>query len=427
MVHVAREMERTGCRLPLLIGGATTSRPHTAVKIAPARTAPVVHVLDASRAVPVVASLISPEQRACFVEQTGAEYARLRAQHGSQRARLIPIESARERRPRLDWSGYAPPRPAFLGVRTLSTDPRHEAPGPGTDFSLADLVPFIDWSPFFHTWELRGVYPAILNHEKYGEQARKLHDDARRLLDEIVTGRLLTARGVFGFFPANARGDDVELYADEARESALTRVHFLRQQIEKRDDAPNWCLADFVAPRPAGSTAAPDYLGAFAVTAGIGLRELVDLFKADHDDYRAIMAEALADRLAEAFAEFLHKRAREVWGFGHAEQLATDQLIDEQYRGIRPAPGYPACPDHTEKSTLWKLLEVERHAGIHLTENFALWPGSSVCGFYFSHPQAKYFAVGKLGRDQVEDYARRKEITVAEAERWLGPWLNEPA
>jgi len=302
--------------------------------------------------------------------------------------------------------------------------------------SLADLVPYVDWSPFFHTWELRGVFPSILQHEKYGEQARKLYDDARRLLDEMVSERLLTARGMYGFFPANRVGDDVELYTGEDRAAVLARFRFLRQQIEKGDPTPNWCLADFVAPRAADhgprtmdhgpqiTDHARDYLGAFAVTTGLGLRELVGLFRADHDDYRAIMAEALADRLAEAFAEYLHERARKDWGFGRTEGLSPEQLIEERYRGIRPAAGYPACPDHTEKRTLWQLLDVERHAGIHLTESFAMWPGSSVSGLYFSHPESKYFAVGKVGRDQVEDYARRKGLSLAETERWLGPYLG---
>jgi 5-methyltetrahydrofolate--homocysteine methyltransferase len=459
MVHVARELERTGVSLPLLIGGATTSRAHTAVKIAPARRHPVVHVLDASRAVPVVSSLLSPQQRDGFVQQIRQDYEALRAQHASQRVRLLPLETARARRPPFAWDQYAPPVPGFLGIRALASEasmpdnpgapdrPAAGTPprGPERGFSLAELVPLIDWSPFFHTWELRGVFPAILNHEKYGEQARKLYDDARELLDEIVRQRLLTARGVYGFFPANAAGDDLEVYANEGRTEVVARFHFLRQQIEKGDGSPNWCLADFVAPRP-GATDPPsppqapvvlaadapgasrDYLGAFAVTTGLGLRELVEMFRADHDDYRAIMAEALADRLAEAFAEYLHRRARADWGFGRTENLRPEQLIDEQYRGIRPAAGYPACPDHTEKRTLWQLLEVERQAGIHLTENFAMWPGSSVSGLYFSHPGSKYFAVGKLGRDQVGDYARRKGMPLGEAERWLGPHLGyDPA
>jgi 5-methyltetrahydrofolate--homocysteine methyltransferase len=298
---------------------------------------------------------------------------------------------------------------------------------------LEDLVPFIDWSPFFHTWELRGRYPSILQHEKHGEEARKLFADAQKLLEQIISEKLIEPRGVYGFFPANRIGDDVELYTDESRAQVLTTFHFLRQQIEKPDGSPNWCLADFIAPRqssspslsgqPEGCTPT-DYLGAFAVTSGHGLDELVKKFKAEHDDYNAIMAEALADRLAEAFAEYLHKRVRDEWRYGRAESLTSEQLIAEQYRGIRPAAGYPACPDHTEKGTLWKLLDVERVAGIKLTESFAMWPGSSVSGLYFAHPDSKYFAVGKLGRDQVIDYHVRKAMELAAVERWLGPYLN---
>jgi 5-methyltetrahydrofolate--homocysteine methyltransferase len=292
---------------------------------------------------------------------------------------------------------------------------------------LADLVPYIDWSPFFHTWELRGRYPAILNHEKHGEEARKLFAEAQELLQKMVSGKLIEPRGVYGFFPANRVGDDVELYTDESRKQVLHTFHFLRQQIEKTDGTPNWCLADFIAPAPRSSTLDPrpsDYLGAFAVTSGHGLKDLVEKFKKDHDDYNAIMAEALADRLAEAFAEFLHKRVREEWGYGKKETLAPEDLIEEKYRGIRPAAGYPACPDHTEKQILWQLLDAEKNSGIKLTESFAMWPGSSVSGLYFAHPESKYFAVGKLGRDQLLDYHLRKGMTLQEAERWLGTYLN---
>jgi 5-methyltetrahydrofolate--homocysteine methyltransferase len=297
---------------------------------------------------------------------------------------------------------------------------------------LTDLVPFIDWSPFFHTWELRGVYPKILQHEKHGGEARKLFADAQELLEKIVAGKLIEPRGAYGFFPANRVGDDMELYTDESRTKVLTTFHFLRQQIVKEDGTPNWCLADFVAPRnsqPSTLNSQPsDHLGAFAVTSGHGLDELVKKFKADHDDYNAIMAEALADRLAEAFAEFLHQRVREEWGYGKAEKLTTEDLIEEKYRGIRPAAGYPACPDHTEKGILWKLLDAEKRAGIKLTESFAMWPGSSVSGLYFAHPESKYFAVGKLGRDQLLDYHVRKGMTLPEVEKWLGHYLNyEPA
>jgi 5-methyltetrahydrofolate--homocysteine methyltransferase len=408
MQHVAREMERQGFKLPLLIGGATTSRAHTAVKISPHYTEPVVHVLDASRAVPVVSSLISNELKPAFVQQLRADYEKLRATHAGPQAKLVSIGEARARAPKLDWNKTDIPQPEFLGARTLD------------NFPLADLVPFIDWSPFFHTWELRGRYPSILQHEKHGEEARKLFADAQELLEKMVGGKLIQARAVYGFFPANAIGDDVELYRDQTRQTVQTKFHFLRQQMEKTD-APNWCLADFIAPK---STGLPDHIGAFAVTSGIGLDEVVKKFKAEHDDYNAIMAEALADRLAEAFAEYLHKRAREEWGFGAGENLNTDALIAENYRGIRPAAGYPACPDHTEKGTLWQLLDVENRTGIKLTESYAMWPGSSVSGLYFAHPESKYFAVGKLGRDQIIDYHVRKGMTLTEVERWLGPYLN---
>jgi 5-methyltetrahydrofolate--homocysteine methyltransferase len=403
MVHVAREMERTGFKVPLLIGGATTSRAHTAVKVAQHYSEPVVHVLDASRAVPVASSLLSADQKPEFVKQLRDDYEKLRQQHGGQQVKLLSIEQARANAPKLKYDDL--PKPAFTGPRVLD------------DFPLATLREFIDWSPFFHTWELRGVYPKILQHEKYGAEATKLFNDARKLLDEIIAKKLIRATAVYGFFPANRVGEDVEIYTDESRTKALTKFHFLRQQMEKGDGSPNWSLADFVAPQG-------DYLGAFAVTTGHGLDELVKKFKADHDDYNAIMAEALADRLAEAFAEYLHKQAREDWGYGQAEKLSTEQLIDEAYRGIRPAAGYPACPDHTEKGTLWQLLDAEKSAGIKLTESFAMWPGSSVSGLYFAHPDSKYFAVGKLGKDQAEDLAKRKAKSLAEMERWLGPWLN---
>ena len=404
MVHVAREMERKGLTLPLLIGGATTSKAHTAVKIAPNFSQPVVHVLDASRAVPVASNLISVEHKPKFAAQIREEYDRVRATHSSQTAKLLSLEAARKNAPKLKFDDLA--KPEFTGTKTIEP-------------ALAELVPFIDWSPFFHTWELRGVYPKILQHEKHGEEARKLFGDAQKLLDEIVSKKLIRPKAVYGFFPANRVGDDVELYTDESRSKVLTTFHFLRQQVEKGDGTPNWCLADFVAPK--GS---PDFIGGFAVTSGHNLKELVEKFKADHDDYNAIMAEALADRLAEAFAEFLHKRARKEWGFGKVENLKPEDLIEEKYRGIRPAAGYPACPDHTEKEILWKLLDVEKNAGIKLTESFAMWPGSSVSGLYFAHPDSKYFAVGKLGRDQILDYHLRKGMTLQEVERWLGPWLN---
>jgi 5-methyltetrahydrofolate--homocysteine methyltransferase len=424
MQHVAREMERTGCKLPLLIGGATTSKAHTAVKISPHYSEPVVHVLDASRAVPVVSSLISSEQKPAFAQQVRAEYERVRAQHAGQQVKLLSIEQARANGPKLCYDD--PPQPEFTGVRVLSSDSRSHITDHRSRITLSEIIPFIDWSPFFHTWELRGRYPAILNHEKHGEEARKLFADAQRLLERLVTERLLVARGVYGFFPANAVGDDVEIYADETRQRVLATFRFLRQQIEKPDGQPNYCLGDFIGPKTNRESPITnhDYLGAFAVTSGHGLKELVEKFKTDHDDYNAIMAEALADRLAEAFAECLHKRVRKEWGYGKAENLSNAELIEEKYRGIRPAAGYPACPDHTEKRALWQILDVEKNAGISLTESFAMWPASSVSGLYFAHAESKYFAVGKLGRDQLIDYHLRKGMTLQEAERWLGPYLN---
>ncbi|MBI3850790.1 MAG: methionine synthase [Verrucomicrobia bacterium] len=426
MVHVAREMDRQGFTVPLLIGGATTSKAHTSVKIAPAYGEAVVHVLDASRAVGVVGKLINPQLKPAFVQTLRTDYEKLRQQHAGQRTKLISIEEARQRAPKLDYSDL--PKPEFIGVRALSTDDASRLTPHASRIALSDLVPFIDWSPFFHTWELRGRYPAILSHEKHGEEARKLFADAQKLLDAIVSNKSLTARAVYGFFPANSVGDDVELYTDESRTKVLTTFHFLRQQIEKPDGQPNYCLADFVAPKVSQPSTLKsqlaDHLGAFAVTSGHGLKELVEKFKADHDDYNVIMAEALADRLAEAFAEYLHKRVREEWGYGKTEILTSEQLLDEQYRGIRPAAGYPACPDHTEKGRLWDLLDAEKHTGIKLTESFAMWPGSSVSGLYFAHPESKYFAVGKIDRDQMLDYHLRKGMTLLEVEKWLGPYLN---
>ena len=409
MVHVAREMERQGLKLPLLIGGATTSRAHTAVKIAPHYSEPVVHVLDASRAVPVTTSLLSEDGRAEFVAQHKTEYEALRKAHAAPRRAGVPLETARARRTPIEWRAEDLATPEFLGVRVLE------------DFPLATLREFIDWSPFFHTWELKGVYPRILDDERQGEQARQIFAEANVLLDRIVAEKLLTARAVYGFFAANATGDDLELYTDGGRGEVLDRLHFLRQQSDREGNEPCRSLADFVAPKDAGLA---DTIGAFAVTSGIGLKALVEQFKAAHDDYNAIMAEAIADRLAEAFAECLHKRVREEWGYGRDENLRPEDLIHEKYRGIRPAPGYPACPDHTEKGTIWRLLDVQAKTGIEITESFAMWPGSSVSGFYFAHPKSRYFSLGKIDRDQVEDYAQRKGMSVAEVERWLGPNLN---
>ncbi len=410
MVHVAKEMTREGFDLPLLIGGATTSKAHTAVKIAPSYEPGVVHVLDASRAVGVVGSLISQTQRQNFVKQMRDDYEKVRQSHHERGAKsLLSITQARANRLMSDWVAADIPTPAASGVRTIE------------DQSLVELIPFIDWAPFFHTWELKGRYPTIFDDSTVGPKAKELYDDARRLLDEIIQKRQLKAKGVYGFFAAASVGDDIELYADASRKITATTIHHLRQQSEKPTGQPNLSLADYVAPKGSGRQ---DYIGAFAVTAGVGLDELCKRFDKDHDDYNSIMTKALADRLAEAFAECLHKRVREEWGYGKHEQLTNDDLIRERYRGIRPAPGYPACPDHTEKQLLFDLLQVEKNAGITLTDSFAMLPAASVSGLYFAHPGAKYFAVGKIGKDQVEDYARRKGMDLRTIERWLSPNLN---
>ena len=413
MVHVAREMERLGFQLPLLVGGATTSRAHTAIKIAPHYSQPVVHVLDASRAVPVTTSLLSEDKKASFVERHLAEYESLRKSHSTTRQSAVTLEEARRRRTPIEWRTEDLPAPAFTGVRVLD------------NFPLAELREYIDWSPLFHTWGLKGVYPRIFDHEGYGAQARQIFQEANVLLDEIVEQGLLTARGVYGFFPANAVGDDVELYGDSSRSKASDRFHFLRQQANREGSEPCRSLADFIAPKDRGLS---DHIGAFAVTTGIGLKELCDGYRAKHDDYNAIMCEAIADRLAEAFAECLHKRVRREWSYGCDEHWSNEELIQEKYRGIRPAPGYPACPDHTEKGTIWRMLDVEGNTGMRLTESFAMWPGSSVSGLYFAHPESRYFTLGKIEKDQVLDYHERKGLPVTEVERWLGPNLNyEPA
>ena len=409
MVHVAREMERQGFKVPLLIGGATTSRRHTAIKIAPHYSEPVVHVLDASRAVPVTTSLLSDEGKPAFVAQHRSEYEALRAAHSAPRLPVVSLETARSRRTPIDWRPEDLPVPSFAGVRVLK------------DFPLATLREYIDWSPLFHTWGLKGVYPRILEHPEQGAQARQIFTEANCLLDTIIEKRLIHAHGVYGLFPASAVGDDVELYIDGARENVLERLHFLRQQSNREGDEPCRSLADFIAPKKTGLC---DHIGAFAVTSGIGLKELCDRFRAGNDDYNAIMAEAIADRLAEAFAECLHKRVREEWGYGCNEGLSNDDLVQEKYRGIRPAPGYPACPDHTEKGTLWRLLDVQNNTGMVITESFAMWPGSSVSGLYFAHPESRYFSLGKIDRDQVADYSERKRMSVSEVERWLGQNLN---
>ncbi len=409
MVFVAREMQRRGLRLPLLIGGATTSREHTAVKIAPGYEQSTVHVLDASRVVDVVSSLLNPDLRPGFDRANAEEQTRLREQYsGRQQRPLLPYAAAGANRPRTDWAAAEVPAPGFMGRRVVD------------DVSLETLAGFIDWTFFFSAWELKGRYPRIFEHPQYGEAARELHDHATRLLGLITEGGLITPRGVYGFWPANSEGDDIVLFEDETRTRELVRFNLLRQQATMPDVQPNRSLADFVAPLESG---ARDYLGGFAVTAGIGVAELVRRYEADHDDYHAIMVKALADRLAEAFAECLHQRARREWGYGLDEGLTTDELLAERYRGIRPAFGYPACPDHSEKFKLFDLLGA-RDIGIELTESAAMTPAASVSGLYFSSPEARYFVVGRLGRDQMESYARRKGLALAEVERWLAPNLG---
>ena len=415
MSNFAVEMEREGLDIPLLIGGATTSRAHTAVKIAPRRSGPVVWVKDASRSVPVAAALLDDRQRPALLEATEKDYASLRERHAQRNERpMLTLEKARANRTPIEWNGYTPPVPAQgLGVREFC------------DYDLAELREYIDWQPFFNAWEMKGRFPDILNNPASGEAARKLYDDAQKMLDTAIKEKWLTANGVIGFFPANAVGsgsEDVEVYTDDTRTEVLTTLHNLRQQGEHRDGIPNRSLGDFIAPRDTGLA---DYIGAFAVTAGLGSAEKIAEFKAALDDYSAILLESIADRLAEAFAERMHERVRkEFWGYQPDEHLDNDELIGERYVGIRPAPGYPACPEHTEKLTLWALMDVKERTGIELTESMAMWPGAAVSGWYFSHPQSQYFVVGRLAQDQVADYAKRKGWTLAEAERWLAPNLG---
>ena len=414
MVHVAAEMDRRGLAIPLLIGGATTSKRHTAVKIAPSYKHETIHVVDASRAVPVVGALISPETRHSLREKNRLEQQEIRTQFENRvGTQLLTYEEARRRRLMTEWDKQTISVPEFTGARALK------------DFSLRELVPFIDWSPFFHTWEMRGRYPDLLKDPVRGPAAQELFENAQELLSQIVDQKLLTAHAVYGFYPANSEGDDIVLYTDTNRKRELRRLHTLRQQKESQRGKPQLALADFIAPRESNRL---DYIGAFALTAGHGTEELVERFEKDHDQYNSIMAKALADRLAEAFAEYLHKRARADWGFGRDEKLSTQDLVAEKYRGIRPAPGYPAQPDHTEKPILFDLLKVSEATGIALTENFAMYPAASVCGLYFAHPESHYFAVSSVGKDQVESYAARKGMKVPEVERWLSPILGyEPA
>ncbi|MGQ0586362.1 MAG: methionine synthase [Gammaproteobacteria bacterium] len=432
MVHFAREMQRLGLEIPLLVGGATTSRAHTAVKIAPARNAPVVWVKDASRSVPVASALLSATQRPKLLAEVGKEYAAIRERHGLKlgHEKSLTLEAARANATPIDWPAYKPFRPRLLATQAKDVIGGAWAPEHGhrqfvrvfRDYPLGELRRYIDWQPFFIAWELKGRYPDLLNNPASGEAARKLWADAQAMLDRLIAEKWLTANGVCGLFPANAVGDDLEVYADESRAAVAARLHLLRQQGEHRAGVPNRCLADYVAPKASGLH---DYVGAFAVTAGVGCAERVAQFKRDNDDYGAILLESLADRLAEAFAERLHERVRrELWGHASDEHLSNEQLIAERYQGIRPAPGYAACPEHTEKAALWRLLDVERNADITLTDSYAMWPGAAVSGWYFAHPQAQYFVVGRVQKDQVEDYARRKGWDLATAEKWLGSNLG---
>jgi 5-methyltetrahydrofolate--homocysteine methyltransferase len=416
MRHVAAEMKRQGFTIPLLIGGATTSRAHTAVKIAPNYEHGVVYVTDASRAVGVAGALVSKERRPDYLADVKTDYDRIREEHakGRERNPRIALSTARANAPMIDWKNYAPPAPSFAGVRAFR------------DYDLGVLASHIDWTPFFASWDLAGRYPRILDDDVVGEAARGLFADAQKLLADVIARKRLAAHGVVGFWPANAVGDDIELYADEARDKPIAVLHGLRQQIAKREaGAPNYCLSDFVAPKASGIR---DYVGAFAVTAGVGEEALAASFDKANDNYSGIMAKAIADRLAEAFAEHLHARVRrELWGYARDEAISVEEMIAEKYRGIRPAPGYPAQPDHTEKATLFRLLNAEANAEMALTESYAMTPPASVSGLYFSHPEALYFGVGNIARDQVEDYARRKNIPVSEAEKWLSPILGYDA
>jgi 5-methyltetrahydrofolate--homocysteine methyltransferase len=430
MVHFAKEMQRTGLTLPLLIGGATTSRAHTAVKVAPAYAGPVVWVKDASRSVPVASQLLTEAGRSKLMAEVKKDYDEIRERHGRvQKEKFVSLEQARANRTPIDWGSFKPFRPRLLTMQHQDVVAGAWAPEHGhpqfvrvfRDYPLAELRKYVDWQPFFIAWELKGRYPDLLNNPASGEAARKLWTDAQAMLDRVIAEKWLTASGVCGLFPASAVGDDLEVYADESRTQIAARLHCLRQQSEHRAGVPHRSLADYVAPK---STGLHDYVGAFAVTAGLGCAERVAQFKQQNDDYSAILLESLADRLAEAFAERLHERVRrELWGYAAEEHLTNEQLIGEGYKGIRPAPGYPACPEHTEKATLWQLLDVERNAGIQLTDSYAMWPGAAVSGWYFAHPQSQYFVVGRVQKDQAEDYARRKGWDRTTAEKWLGPNL----
>jgi 5-methyltetrahydrofolate--homocysteine methyltransferase len=412
MTHVAREMERTGLRLPLLIGGATTSPAHTSVKIAPKYDFPVVYVKDASRSVGVCQSLVTPDKRDAFIAKVAEDHVRRREQHAGKRLKgpELSLSAARANRRRIDFAATVPHAPLVPGIQRFD------------DYPLTELLGYIDWMPFFNAWEFAGRFPEVLADPVVGEAASNLYADARSMLKKLIAEKWLKVRAVVGLFPANSAGDDVEIYTDNSRERIAQTLCFLRQQKGKPEGHFHECLADFVAPKSSGVA---DHMGAFAVTAGIGIEEHIARFERAHDDYSSIMLKALADRLAEACAEHFHERVRrELWGYASRETLTNEELIKEQYRGVRPAPGYPACPDHTEKAKLWQLLDTERNTGIRLTESFAMYPTAAVSGWYFGHPDSRYFAVGKVDKDQIEDYAKRKNMPLPEVERWLAPNLG---
>lgn len=412
MVTVAKEMERQNFKIPLLIGGATTSKIHTAVKVDPMYSGSVIHVLDASKSVPVASSLLSDGQKDAFHTNTKDEYEQMRIAHANRKEtkQYISLEDARKNKQKVNWAETKVTKPSFLGTKTF------------TDFPLEKLVDYIDWTPFFQTWELRGKYPAIFEDEYVGEEAKKLHEDALAMIDKVISEKSLQASAIVGFYPANTvNSDDIEVYTDESRSEVLTTYHHLRQQNKKGNNIANHSLADYIAPKETGIE---DYIGSFAVTAGKGIEKIVEEYEKDHDDYNSILIKAVADRFAEAFAEYMHTLVRkELWGYAKDETLDNEALIREKYQGIRPAPGYPACPEHTEKGTIWELMNVEQEASIKLTESYAMYPAAAVSGLYFSHPDSKYFGLGKIQKDQVEDYARRKGMTLEEAEKWLSPTL----
>jgi 5-methyltetrahydrofolate--homocysteine methyltransferase len=415
MAHVASEMQRLGMKIPLLIGGATTSRIHTAVKIDPKYLNSVVYVPDASRAVGVAGNLLSDERKVDYVKGIKDEYDQMREKRKQNKSlrKSFSIKQSRDNKFECDWGSYTPPKPEFLGLKVFE------------EYSLDELCKYIDWTPFFQTWELAGKYPKILEDKIVGSEATKLFKDAQSMLKKIVDEKWLTARAVIGFFPANSVGDDIELYADDDRNEVQTVLHHLRQQLAKTKERPNMCLSDFVAPKDSGKN---DYIGSFAVTTGIGIEKHIEQFEKQHDDYNSILLKALADRLAEAFAERMHERVRkEFWAYATDESIGSDDLIAESYQGIRPAPGYPACPDHTEKQSLWDLIKPDQNAGIEITESYAMLPAAAVSGWYFSHPESKYFGTGKIHKDQIEDYAQRKGIEVSIIERWLSSVLDYDA